>query len=151
MAAGVTVGATTKVLIAVGSSPVSIDLTILRTRGMLMAFPGTPTADRFISGAFGIMVVTDIAAAAGAASIPGPATDASDDGWLVHEWLLSEFEFGTAVGMNPNMGLARAFDSKAKRILEPGSSVVAVCENLTSAGFTFATNFRCLDMVRGTR
>ena len=151
MAAIVSVPATSKVLVAVGTSPVSIDLTILRTRGIMTAHPSSVTADRFISGAFGIMIVTDIAAAAGIASIPGPATDAADDGWLVHEWFMSKFEFGTAVGVDAAMGQQRLFDSKAKRILEPGHDLVAVVENLSGNGVDFGVNFRCLDMVRGTR
>lgn len=151
-ATAVTVAATSKVLIATATPlNLGIDLTILRTRGWLCYFAGTPTADRFISGAFGIMIVKDLAAAAGVASLPGPATDASDDSWFVHEWFISQLEFGTAVGMEPNFGNSRSFDSKAKRKIEEGEVAVAVVENLTGSGISFGVNFRCLDMIRGTR
>ena len=151
MAADIAVGGTTKVLVASGTSPVSIDLIILRTRGIFYTVPAGPAADTIIIGAFGIMLVTDIAAAAGVASIPGPATDASDDGWLVHEMFASRIDFSTAIGINFDAGQQFRFDSKAKRIFQPGMQLVAVVENLGSASFRFLTNFRCLDMVRGTR
>ena len=151
MAAPVSLGATTKVLIATGTSPTSIDLTILRTRGIFSITVPSPAADATVTGAFGIMLVTDIAAAAGVASIPGPATDASDDGWLVHEFFNSRVEFGTNVGINFEAGQQYRFDSKGKRIFQPGQVVVAVAENLGSAALSFLVNFRCLDMVRGTR
>ena len=97
------------------------------------------------------MIVTDIAAAAGAASVPGPATDVDDDGWFVHEWFQSETEFGDATGIQGNFGNTKQFDSKAKRIIEEGQVVVVVVENLTAVAFSFALNSRCLSMVRGTR
>ncbi len=152
MAAPVAVAAATKVLIATAVPAVAgIDLTILRTRAIMAAFPSAPTVDRFMSGAWGIMVVTDTAAAAGVASIPGPATDAADDGWFVHEWYMGAFEFGTAVGFAADMAQQRIVDSKGKRILEEGSVLVIVAETLSGSSVDFAVNLRCLDMVRGTR
>ena len=150
MAASIAVTATTKVLVASAGQGVSgIDTTILRTRGIFGAFPSAPSADRFLSGAFGIMLVSNQALAAGVASIPGPATNADNDGWLVHEYFMGWLEFSDATGfLNYDM---RIFDSKVKRIWEEGQSVVAVVENLSSNAMSFAVNFRCLDMVRGTR
>ncbi len=149
MVASVAVAATTKVLIATGvPANAGIDLTVLRTRGIMMAIPSAPSADRFLTGAFGIMLVTDEAAAAGVASVPGPATDADNDGWFVHEWLMSRVEFSDATGLL-DYAIQR-YDSKAKRIFEQGQTLVAVVENLSSNAMSFATNFRCLDMVRGT-
>ena len=144
-----TVGATSKVLIATAAaSPEGVDLTILRTRGVFVASKVSPSADQLITGAMGIMIVTDLAAAAGAASIPGPATDASDDGWFVHEMILDNIEFGTAVGTQTHRG--QRFDSKAKRVFQEGQTLVVMVENLSAVSFSFAINLRCLDMVRGT-
>ncbi len=42
------------------------------------------TASEFVVGAFGMLVVSEDAFAAGAASIPGPFTDAGSDLWMVH-------------------------------------------------------------------
>ena len=147
----VTLSASSKVLIATAAPGVAgIDLTILRTRGQMISTRSTPAADQLLSGAFGMMMVTDIAAAAGVASIPGPGTDAGDDGWFVHEWILQEISFGTHVGTEFNAGVTRAFDSKGKRTLEDGQVIAVVAENLTASDFSFAVNLRCLDMVRGT-
>ncbi len=152
MASAVAVAATTKVLIATATpAPAGVDLTILRTRGIAAFIPSAPTTDRFASGAFGIMIVSAQAAAAGVASIPGPATNADNDGWFVHEWFITQMEFGTAVGIQFDAGQQRLFDSKAKRIVQEGEVLVFVAEVLSGSSVDFATNFRCLDMVRGTR
>ena len=58
--------------------------TILRTHIRLWVGSDQVAVAEFQQGAFGMMVVTDRAAAAGAASIPGPFTDGGDDGWFVH-------------------------------------------------------------------
>ncbi len=152
MASAVAVAATTKVLIAsAAGSPAGVDLTILRTRGIAAFIPSAPTVDRFSSGAFGFIIVSAQAIAAGVASIPGPATNADNDGWFVHEWFMTQMEFGTAVGIQFDAAQQRLYDSKAKRILQEGESIAMVAEVLSGSSVDFATNFRCLDMVRGTR
>ena len=149
-AAVVAVPASSKVLVASAGNDGDVDLTILRTHGIFIATRDDPTGDQFISGAFGMMVVTDLAAAAGVASLPGPATNAEDDGWIVHQYFMSKLHFGTDVSLNYDAGQQVRFDSKAKRILSQDRTFVAVVENFTPVAIEFAVSFRCLEMVRGT-
>ncbi len=74
----------TKILLGVFVlSNVGIGETVRRTIGNIWVVSDQAAADEVQVGAFGCIVVTDLAAAAGAASIPGPFTDANDDGWFV--------------------------------------------------------------------
>ena len=149
---GVTIAASTKVLAATFTlDNANIDETILRTRGSFMATPASSAIDQSVVAAWGMYLVTDLAAAAGVASIPGPVTDISDDGWFVWEPILLQYEVVTAVGVDAMFGAVRPFDSKAKRILQEGRQVALVVENTAGAGFQFSLALRTLTMVRGTR
>ena len=123
---------------------------MLRTRGMLNVTNLT-IADGFSSGAFGMIVVTDVAAAAGVASIPGPVTDASDDGWFVHQFFATKTELESAVGFSQQVLTQYVIDSKAKRIVEDGSVIALVVENSAGSTLQFHLQFRMLSQVRGTR
>ncbi len=79
-------------------------------------------------GAWGLVVVSDLALAAGVASIPGPVTDASDDGWFVWEPLLNRMQ--SASLLEPRIF---EFDSKAMRRVEEGSGIAVVVENASAA------------------
>jgi len=128
-----------------------IDETVLRCRGFYGTFPNAFTADSLNSGAWGMIVVTDLAVAAGAASIPGPVTDGSDDGWFVWQPILSRLEFVTGAGIEANSATVKEFDSKAKRITETGQTIAVMVENASaSTAFEFTLNMRILSMVRGT-
>ena len=145
------VPAATKVLFGTfAPSNAGIDETVLRTVGMISVASDQVAADEFSIGAFGMKIVTDLAAAAGAASIPGPVTDISDDGWFVFVPFAESFEFVSAVGIAPNYGRRYPFDSRAKRVLEEGSVVVLMVENASpSFGIEVALAFRMLTMVTG--
>ena len=103
-------------------------------------------------GAFGLMIVTDKAAAAGVASIPGPITDIGDD-WFVYVPIVQQLGFATATGFNPGQGVHYPIDSKAKRILEGSGKVIAVVVENIHASFAFEIAFvmRILTQTRGTR
>ena len=116
--------------------------TIVRTRGVLSIRPTSFGTDQAIDGAFGIGAVSDQAFAAGAASIPGPWTDADWGGWLV--WILfsMRFEVTTDVGRliaNQNQEI----NSKAMRKVKPNETVVVVAESQSSA-FSVSSPFRML-------
>ena len=82
----VTVAAASKVLVSSGTpSNPGITETIVRTRGGFSIASDQAGASESQIGAMGLMVVNDLALAAGAASIPGPVTDRNDDGWFVWE------------------------------------------------------------------
>ena len=85
-AATTSVGPSTKVLLgSFGLSNVNIDETALRVVGMLSVASDQTAVSEHIVGALGLIRVSDTALAAGAASIPGPITDAGDDGWFVYQ------------------------------------------------------------------
>jgi len=112
--------------------------TIRRTRGMFFIDSDQSVATERQLGAFGAMVVTDVAAAAGVASIPGPVSEASDDGWFL--WVpIVQQHVETAVA--PTHGTAYEFDSKAMRRVEEGFQIVFVVENASVASGGFQITF----------
>ena len=140
----------TKVLIS-GLTPANdgIDLTILRTVGVLsISSDQSGSAEQQI-GAFGIMLVRDQAFAAGAASIPSPVTNLSDDDWFVYQPFCQQSE----VAITSPSSVQYHFDSKAKRIVPgTGVTIAMMIANASSIHvLEFALAFRMLVQVRGTR
>ncbi len=125
-AAPITIPAGSKVLVGsfVLNNP-GIGVTIRRTRGRFAVQSDQSAAVESVIGAWGMVVVSDLALAAGVASIPGPFTDAADDGWFLWEpfSIIGEKVTG-AVGRNPI-----DFDSKAMRKVQEGFGTAIVVEN----------------------
>jgi len=146
---GVAVAASTKVLLGTFVlSNANIDETFLRTVGVLGVASDQVVADEDWSGAMGIITVTDIAAAAGAASIPGPITDRSDDGWFVYVPFMGSINVGDSTGIQPNLVSLFNFDSKAKRRFAEGQVAAIMVENSSaSSGFNVQLIFRSLAML----
>ena len=134
------IGASSKVLLGtfILSNP-PLGETVLRTRARLSVITDQAVAAEQQIGAFGLIVVTDRAAAAGAVSIPGPFTDGGDDGWFVHQIISQQ---------NGLSGLTDAqydIDSKAMRKIEDGGEIAIMVENGgTSHGFNFIFAVRLL-------
>ncbi len=132
-------------------SNLNIDETILRTVGRLACLSDQVAATENQIGAFGIIAVTDLAFAAGAASIPGPVTDGGDDGWFLFVPIAQSFGFSSAVGLMPQLATGYDFDSKAKRRVEEGTTLALMVENASSAeAFNVFVVLRLLAMVSGT-
>ena len=147
-----TVAAATKVILAsfVLKNP-GIDETILRSVGSLAVASDQVATTEDYMGAFGMIIVTDTALAAGVVSIPGPVTDGDDDGWFTYVGFSQRFTFITGAGFHPAAATMLPIDSKAKRVLEEGQSVALVVENASATtGFIAALNLRILAQVRGT-
>jgi len=125
--APVALPAASKILLTtiVLSNP-GIDETIRRTRGIIHINSDQGAAAENQTGAMGMVVVNDLAVAAGAASLPGPHTDSSDDGWFVWVPFMQETFAVTASGIH---GVTYEFDSKAMRRIEEGFSVAVMVEN----------------------
>jgi len=122
----VLVAASTKVLLQTLSlSNPGIGETVRRTRGevLLDSASGGPQL-----GALGFVVVSDLAVAAGAASIPGPVTDSSDDGWFVWFPLMNHVVSSGNFSQNPI-----EFDSKAMRRVEEGFTIAVMVENASAS------------------
>ena len=148
----VTIPAASKVLIgSFALSVSSIDETVLRTRGMIAVRSDQIATTELQLGAFGMIRVTDVALAAGVASVPGPGTDASDDGWFVWQPIDQAFILNTAVGFDSVGFVQYPIDSKSKRIIQEGEVVAIVCENThATQGFKIVVSLRMLTQVRGT-
>ena len=149
-AAFVTVAAATKVLLGAFSlSNPNIDETILRTVGIISVTSDQTAGSEQQVGAFGLIVVSDLAIAAGAASIPSPITDIQDDGWFAYVPFASQLLVASAVGWNNSVQYH--FDSKAKRRIEEGTQVAIMVENAHAThAFIVGNVFRMLSQVSGT-
>ena len=114
-----------KALVAtIALSNQGIGETIRRTRGQV-SVSAIAGGDRKL--AMGMIVVSDLALAAGVASIPGPATDSNDDGWFVWTPNVSDRPAATAVEAD-----VVEFDSKAMRRIEEGFGIAVMVENVSS-------------------
>ena len=124
-----TVGASTKQLRVVGllSNP-GIGETIRRTVGGLYVNSDQTAGSENQFGAFGLIVVSDLAIAAGVASIPGPFTDRNDDGWFMWQGFSQGIRVATAAGFG-DYGKWYPFDSRAMRKVEEGFGIALVVEN----------------------
>ena len=120
---------------------VAQESTIVRTRGVISIRSDQAAVVEDQVGAMGMMFVTDEAVAAGVASIPGPVTNADNDGWFV--WVPFA-QRGADVGTMLT-SVEYQFDSKAMRKFEAGTTLVTVVENASSLnGLAFYLNFRQL-------
>ena len=127
-----------------------IDETILRTVGLMAIKSDQSIADEDQIGAFGMIVVSDTAAALGVTAIPGPISDADNDGWFVYKPWVQAFEFITTTGMYLDT-VQYEIDSKAKRIVNDGSTIALVAENAHATdGASLGLQIRMLTMVKGT-
>jgi len=126
-----TIALGTKVLLAsFVLSNAGIGEVIRRTRGVLRVISDQTTTVEGITGAFGMCLVTDLALAAGAVSIPGPVTDASDDLWFVWEPLVGHSRTtNVSAAAVPADGITKEFDSKAMRRVEEGYAIAVMVEN----------------------
>ena len=128
-----------------------IDETILRTVVQISVFTDNEAAAEQQVGAFGICVVTDVALAIGITAVPSPVAEIQDDLWYVHHTIVQRSSFLSSIGFYPNVATLYQFDSKAKRKVETGSTIVVVVENSGPHGFQIATGMRMLSQVTGTR
>ncbi len=124
-----TVPLSTKILLGTFAlSNPGIGETVRRTVGQILVRSDQVAAGEDIVGAFGMMVVSDIAAAAGIASIPDPVTDQSDDGWFVWQGLSA-----TQGGSAQRTGQLIQYDSRAMRRVEEGFAIALVVANASAS------------------
>ena len=122
--------------------PGGVDLTVLRTRGVIQ-FAAGGTAGT-IRGAIGYFISNS----AVTSQVPGPITDVDFNGWYV--WQPFSFEVGTATSSTATNAI-HPFDSKAKRIIPSGYGIRVVIEmETTTANATVSVVWRELTLLRGT-
>jgi len=122
----VTVPAASKVLLQGFSA--SADRTVRRVLGQFWIQSDQAANAELQIGAVGGMVVSNLAFTAGAASIPGPVTERSDDYWSLWSPFMLESEGVADTGIGWH-GQTFMFDSKAQRKLPDGSVYVVMVEN----------------------
>ncbi len=123
-------------------------MTVVRERGVAQATTDQVAASELVEGAIGFAIVSETAAAAGAASIPGPVTNADWDGWYAWYGIQSQTFFLDATGFLTNAGMLIQIDSKAMRKVNDSESLVVMVENASaSAGFNISMQVRTLFML----
>ncbi len=144
------IGATGGAAMASGASSALVTVistqsafTLMRIRGEAVASIDGPVANDKVIVAIGLIIVTDAAVAAGAASIPTPATD------LNSSWIWHGFFPLVAQGADDAEGVVmrQTIDSKAMRKIGNLESMVVVAENVALAGtpaVDIAWGVRCL-------
>jgi len=122
--------------------------TVIRTRGMIGFKSDQQLGDELQIGAFGICKVTAQALSVGITAIPHPSTDAAWGGWLVHQYIMSVFEFASASGVNPDSLHTIVIDSKAMRKIDEDERLVTVWENTSAThAMDVFSSFRFLTKV----
>ena len=120
--------------------------TIVRVRGILSVRSDQQVAVEGAAGAFGMIMVTDEAVAAGAASIPGPASDSADGGWFVWMPFVVPPVVGAIASGTPGpTQVDLVIDSRAMRKFPNGRQLAVVIENSSTVfGMEFYVRFRIL-------
>ena len=108
------------------------DQTVLRCRGSLLISATPDAAADADVAAFGICVVSNEAAAAGGASLPGPINNPESDLWLWHTFVpLKSLAASAASDVALGLTCRVELDSKAMRKMPSDTSLVMVGEILT--------------------
>ena len=120
--------------------------TLIRQRGILSVASDQGAASEDQIGAVGCGFVTDRARIAGAASLPSPISDAGWEGWMWIQSFAQQYQFGTAVGRQPNMvPFTYVIDSKAMRKFTGDEALVLMGENVHAThGFEVSVLMRGL-------
>ncbi len=124
--AAITIPTVSKILLGtINLGNPGISETVRRTRGVVSVASDQGAAFEDQSGAFGMIVVSDLAIAAGIVSIPSPVANGNDDGWFVWQ----PFVQGGAAGSSGHTSVEWEFDSKGMRRVQEGFTVAIVAEN----------------------
>ena len=136
-------GSKTMVLSLNAAALAARPFTIIRTRFLLQYTSDQLAASEAPQANFGIIVVSDQAVAAGAASVPGPTTN-TDAPWFVHEGLIADFIFGDGTGFHTAGGYVTKVDSKAMRKVGQNEDVAFMVEQRAALGAIIALQGRML-------
>jgi len=116
--------------------------TIMRTRLTVLFESDQAIASERPQGAFGIVIVNDVASALGITGVPGPVTDPNSP-WLVYQGLVSSFLLGDATGFI-NDGSLYEIDSKAMRKVGENENINFMVEMRTAPGAIITIEGRML-------
>ncbi len=120
--------------------------TILRTRMELWFSSDQSAASEDPQGDFGMMVVTDTAAALGITAVPNPSSVDGDPeaDWFVHQPVASAFLKMDATGIQESILSRFTVDSKAMRKVGPDDDIVGVFSETGGHGAVLYTRGRML-------
>ncbi len=122
-----------------------LPFTVTRVRGEIWFRSDQVAADEFVPAAYAMAIVSDEAIAAGAGSLPFPATNPSSDLFFVHQFLFAGIVLNEAAGTDQTVWQRYTIDSKAQRKVAPGSDIAVLIENSSATqGALFVANFRML-------
>ena len=107
--------------------------TIIRTHLVVLYLSDQIVASETAVGAYGLIVVTDSAVAAGVASVPAPGSDTDGD-WFVWQGLMDDFQFSSGIGTQSDGGHQYIVDSKAMRKVGPDDDVAMVASQQVALG-----------------
>jgi len=119
--------------------------TILRTHLQVMFTSDQQALGENPFGAFGIIVVSDSAVAAGVASVPTPISEPTAD-FFVYQGLQSQFIIGDATGFMEHIGdsVGYTIDSKAMRKVGHDDEVAMIFELRSAVGALVGVEGRML-------
>ena len=106
--------------------------TVTRTRGTLWTGSDQSAATEEPQISFGMIKVSDQAAAIGVTAVPSPFTD-TDAPWFVYETAVPAIQLASTVGFNTPAGRETVIDSKAQRIVGVNEDVALVINNSSAA------------------
>ncbi len=107
--------------------------TIMRTHLEILFGSDQSVATELAFGAFGQIIASADAVAAGAASVPTSDGD-PDSPWYIYQGMADEFTFKTGVGFESGGGTRYIIDSKAMRKGGANENSAVVFENLSTVG-----------------
>ena len=123
----------------------STPLTLIRTRGYIFVASDQGAATETPLGAAGVVISTEAARAAGAASLPDPTADEDTGVWQTYVPFVNRFQLVNATGIDSNAGSLFMVDSKAMRKIDTGFALNLMISNAAALhGMVFAVNFRFL-------
>ena len=123
-----TLTASSKVLLAQATLSTSFNETIRRIILDIEHRSDQVSASEAYQFAIGMCVVSDAAIAAGAASIPGPITDADDDLWMYWRSFQGSVTVGAIAGDVVTLAQLEHTESKAMRRIQEGQQLAIMAE-----------------------
>ena len=145
----ISVPAGSRVLLAgLAPSNPGIDETIFRVIGHVTVVSDQTQQVETQVGSVGLIVVSAEAIFAGSGSVPGPSSQANNDGWFCHLMFAQKTKGSNdnapAYGIYP-------FESKGRRIVNEGSQIAVMAENIhLTEGMSVNVQFRILSRVTGS-
>ena len=119
--------------------------TVMRTHITVVCVSDQEAVDERPLGSFGMLVVTDTAAALGVTALPNPSGISGDPeaAWYAWQSLYAQVLVDSASGVHPS-NYAIPIDSKAMRKVGPDDNIVMLVDVESAPGLLIQTNGRML-------